>query len=156
MSNELSDVQQELVEQQEAIIEYAKNLEDTIANYQAVNEHFGQHFESIVPALVVAWDTAPTKELQDSICQTEIIQQVSTPTTVSIFYLLTFAKLKITVLKIFVSYKYDATGKQADMSEAAGALNDTFFIVGIEPFGIAAISAEARKSFDIDKNVPLI
>ena len=53
MSNELSDVQQEIVEQQEAIIEYAKNLEDTIANYQAVNEHFGQHFESIVPALVV-------------------------------------------------------------------------------------------------------
>lgn len=87
-------MQQEIVEQQEAIIEYAKNLEDTIANYQAVNEHFGQHFESIVPALVVAWDTAPTKELQDSICQTEIIQQISTPTTVSIFYLLTFAKLK--------------------------------------------------------------
>ena len=157
MDNEMAEEQKELVEQGELIVlEYAKKVEDSIANYSAVNEYFGQHFESIVPALVVAWDTAPTKELQDSICKTEIVQKVSTPTTITIFYLLTFAKLRITVMKIFVRFKYDKGADGEVIDGKTGLMNDTFFIVGIEPFGVEPLTGEARKAFDVSDNSPLI
>lgn len=101
----------------------------SIANYDAISEYFGQDYSQIVPALVKAWDDAPTIKLKDSVCRSEAVQQVTTPTTLSVFYKLSFEKVIIMVQKIFVAEEYDGTGTQDHIS----IVDDLLLIVGIEP-----------------------
>ena len=100
----------------------------SVANYEAISGYFGKDYSQIVPALVKAWDDASTIELKDSICRSEIVQQVATSTTLSVFYELTFEKVAITVLKIFVAEEYDKTGMQEQIS----IVDELILIVGIE------------------------
>ncbi|MBP2656783.1 MAG: hypothetical protein H6Q73_4352, partial [Firmicutes bacterium] len=51
-------------------------------NYEAVAGYMGVDYSKVVPVLVEAWNRATTFELKDSICDSEIINQVDTPTTV--------------------------------------------------------------------------
>lgn len=98
-------------------------------NVGVVNDYFGQDYSEIVPKLVETWDNALTIELKNSICESRIIQQVNTTTTVSIFYELTFAKLKIIVLKVLIAEFYDETKKQDNLD----IVDEATMIVGVEP-----------------------
>jgi len=97
-------------------------------NYEAVAGYMGVDYSKVVPALVEAWNRATTFELKDSICDSEIINQVDTPTTVSVFYKLTFQKIAVTVLKIFVAEEVDSTCKHDHLS----VVDDEMIIVDVE------------------------
>lgn len=98
-------------------------------NIGVVSDYFGQDYSEIVPKLVEMWDNALTIELKNSICESRIIQQVNTTTTVSVFYELTFAKLKIIVLKVLIAEFYDETKKQDKLD----IVDEATMIVGVEP-----------------------
>jgi hypothetical protein len=102
---------------------------ESVANYEAVNDYSGQDYARIVPAMVKTWENAPTIELKEAICKSKIVEQVSTTTTLSVFYRLTFEKVAITVLKIFVAAEYDKTKTQENLS----VVDDRVLVVGIEP-----------------------
>lgn len=101
----------------------------SVANFDAVTERFGRDYSRVVFNLVEIWDNAQTIELKDAVCKSEIVEQVSTTTTLSVFYRLTFEKVIITVLKIFVAEEYDKTGTQDNIS----IVDDMVLIVGVEP-----------------------
>lgn len=98
-------------------------------NIGVVNDHFGQDYSEIIPKLVEAWDSALTIELQDVICESRIIQQINTTTTVSIFYELTFGRIKIIVLRVLVAESYDETKKHDSLC----IVDEATMIVGVEP-----------------------
>jgi len=97
-------------------------------NYEAVAGYIGVDYSRVVSKLVEAWDNATTFELKDNICSSEIVQQVDTPTTVSVFYKLTFHKIAVTVLKIFVAEEVDSTCKHDHLS----IVDDALIIVDVE------------------------
>jgi hypothetical protein len=112
-----------------------KIVSERTANYETVNEYFEeqtgqkQDFSQLVPALVEAWRNALTIEAKDNICRSEIVTQITTPTTLSIVQRLFFQKVTVTVLKVFMSELYDQTGKQEDIS----IVDNVTFVIGVDP-----------------------
>lgn len=98
-------------------------------NFEAIAGYFGQDYAGMVQTLVKAWDDAATIEMKDRICQSEIVQRFSTPTSLSIFYRLSFPKVTVTVQKIFLTELYDRTGKQDEFTIA----DDLTLIIGVQP-----------------------
>jgi hypothetical protein len=102
---------------------------ETVSDYIQEKTGMAKDLSETVNFLVETWRNASTIEQKDVLCRNEIVSQHTTTTTLSIIRKLFFEHLVITIQEVFMSERYDPTGRQEDIS----IVDDICLVIGIEP-----------------------